>query len=63
MELGGNHLSLALCRRIALRLGGDIGLDDDPRGGSVFWFTLPVRSTQGMTVAPSVAAPPVPALT
>ncbi|GAA0306799.1 sensor histidine kinase [Kineococcus aurantiacus] len=63
VELGGNHLSLALCRRIALRLGGDIGLDDDPRGGSVFWFTLPVRSTQGMTVAPSVAAPPVPALT
>ncbi len=44
---GSNHLSLALCRRIALRLGGDIGLEDDPRGGSVFWFTLPVRSTAG----------------
>ncbi|WP_432544458.1 ATP-binding protein [Kineococcus sp. SYSU DK002] len=62
VELGGNHLSLALCRRIALRLGGDIGLEDDPRGGSVFWFTLPVRSTAGVPVAAAAPAPPVPAL-
>ncbi|WP_328294947.1 CHASE domain-containing protein [Kineococcus sp. NBC_00420] len=63
VELGGNHLSLAICRRIALRLGGDIGVEDDPRGGSVFWFTLPVRSTAGVLTAP-VAAPStaVPAL-
>ncbi|WP_041293769.1 CHASE domain-containing protein [Kineococcus radiotolerans] len=52
VELGSNHLSLAICRRIALRLGGDIGVDEDPRGGGVFWFTLPVRSTAGVPVAP-----------
>lgn len=62
VELGSNHLSLALCRRIALRLGGDIGLEDDPRGGSVFWFTLPVRSTAGVLSAAGPVAPPLRAL-
>jgi len=51
VDLESNHLSLALCRRIVLRLGGEVGLEEDPRGGSVFWFTLPVRSTAGVPVA------------
>ncbi|PRY13339.1 sensor histidine kinase [Kineococcus rhizosphaerae] len=62
VELGGNHLSLALCRRIVMRLGGDVGLEDDPRGGSVFWFTLPVRSTTGLGAAAITSAPLVPVL-
>ncbi|MEZ0165571.1 ATP-binding protein [Kineococcus sp. LSe6-4] len=62
VERRTNHLSLALCRRIVLRLGGDIGLDDDPRGGSVFWFTLPVRTTAGRPAAQPPSARPVPAL-
>ncbi|WP_369069179.1 sensor histidine kinase [Kineococcus terrestris] len=52
--LESNHLSLALCRRVARRLGGELGLSDDPRGGSVFWFTLPVRSTAGVPAAGAV---------
>ncbi|SHM51929.1 sensor histidine kinase [Cryptosporangium aurantiacum] len=37
----GSGLGLAICRRIVERHGGTIGIDDNPEGGSVFWFTLP----------------------
>ncbi|TQS40288.1 hypothetical protein FL583_35835 [Cryptosporangium phraense] len=37
----GSGLGLAICRRVIERHGGTIGVDDNPGGGSTFWFTLP----------------------
>ncbi|MBG0567514.1 CHASE domain-containing protein [Actinoplanes sp. NEAU-A11] len=37
----GTGLGLAICRRILERHGGDIGVADNPGGGTRFHFTLP----------------------
>jgi PAS domain S-box-containing protein len=40
-DFGGTGLGLAICSRIVERLGGAIGVEPGPGGGSRFWFTLP----------------------
>ncbi len=37
----GTGLGLAISREIVTRLGGTIGFEDAPGGGTVFWFDLP----------------------
>ncbi|MEU8241176.1 HAMP domain-containing sensor histidine kinase [Actinoplanes missouriensis] len=37
----GTGLGLAICKRIIERHGGHIGVDENPGGGSRFWFTVP----------------------
>jgi PAS domain S-box-containing protein len=37
----GTGLGLAISREIVTRLGGAIGFEDAPAGGTVFWFDLP----------------------
>ena len=33
---------LAVARRLVVRMGGHLGAESEPRGGSTFWFTVPV---------------------
>ncbi|MEU4623853.1 ATP-binding protein [Actinoplanes sp. NPDC023801] len=37
----GTGLGLTICQRIVQRHGGEIGVADNPGGGTRFWFTLP----------------------
>ncbi len=37
----GHGLGLSIVHRIVVRLGGQVGVDSTPEGGSTFWFTLP----------------------
>jgi signal transduction histidine kinase len=39
---GGTGLGLAIAKELLERMHGSIGYQPDPRGGSVFWFTLPI---------------------
>ena len=40
-DLGGTGLGLSIVRHLVERLGGRIGVEAAPGGGSLFWFTLP----------------------
>jgi PAS domain S-box-containing protein len=38
----GTGLGLSVVRAIVEAHGGQVGVDDRPKGGSIFWFTLPM---------------------
>ena len=52
----GAGLGLAVSNRLAALMGGRLGYDDNPGGGSVFWLELPI----GSAPASDAPAPPNP---
>jgi signal transduction histidine kinase/CheY-like chemotaxis protein len=58
----GNGLGLSITERLARRMGGRVGFAENPGGGSIFWFELPlIEPVPGVVPAQQTApqaAPP-----
>jgi PAS domain S-box-containing protein len=50
----GAGLGLAITARLVQRMGGQVGYGDNPAGGSVFWFELPVGDVNAAHSAAAV---------
>jgi len=61
--LQGQDAGHGLCSalRLVSEMGGRLGADSEPRGGSTFWFSVPVEVVQAARVAPPKKPQPLPA--
>lgn len=63
-KYGGSGLGLAICKLLVQKMNGKIGVKKNPYGGSIFWFSVPLKieiTENSFISAPYV--PPVPATT
>jgi len=58
-RFGGTGLGLHISKQIVDLMGGDIGAEPRPEGGSRFWFTLPLDPVLG-DAPPAAPEPPAP---
>ncbi len=63
-KYGGSGLGLAICKLLVQKMNGTIGVKKNPYGGSIFWFSLPLKIEITETPRfPAPYVPPVPATT
>ena len=59
-NIRGSGLGLAVCRLLATKMGGAVGVDSRPGAGSTFWADLPLPAAHAprpATVAPAPSTP------
>lgn len=63
-KYGGSGLGLAICKLLVKKMNGSIGVKKNPYGGSIFWFTVPLKTEiSENSLSPAAYVPPVPATT
>lgn len=63
-KYGGSGLGLAICKLLVKKMNGSIGVKKNPYGGSIFWFTVPLKTEiSENSLIPAPYVPPVPATT
>lgn len=63
-KYGGSGLGLAICKLLVKKMNGAIGVKKNPYGGSIFWFTVPLKTEiSENSLIPASYVPPVPATT
>jgi CheY-like chemotaxis protein len=58
-KIEGAGLGLAVARQIAALMGGRLGYENNPGGGSVFWLELPVNTRADALPDVEPASPPL----
>ena len=53
-DLGGAGLGLAIARRLARAMGGDVGVDAADGGGACFWFEAALGHLPGVSTIPTL---------
>ncbi len=55
-NIRGTGLGLAVCRTLAAKLGGSVGVDSTPGDGANFWVDLPLLRADDASSAPEAAS-------
>jgi len=59
--IAGAGVGLAIAARLLMLMGGDLGYEDKPGGGSVFWLHLPLAASAESAPAEAALEPAAPA--